>query len=150
MPSWANGSFYTSGPSKFEMGDVKLGMAVDGFGRFNKFEINDGKVNFSSKMLDSKWLELCESKNDIEPRLLFSETSPPRMRSHIPGMNMYYEQKYGDNIFVQMIAMPDKKTFVATTDEPVPLVLDPVTMKSKGMLKWDDKVACVMGITHPK
>ena len=103
-----NGSFYTSGPSQFEMGDVKLGMAVDGFGRFNKFDFKDSEVTFTSKMLDSKWLKLCKDKNDIEPNLLFAETDPPRKRSKIPGMNMYYSSKYGDNIFVQLMEMPDK------------------------------------------
>lgn len=150
MPDWMNGSFYTSGPSKFEMGDVKLGMAVDGFGRFNRFEIGGGAVSFSSKMLDSKWLKLCEDKNDIEPNLLFQETTPPRLRSKIPGMNMYYASKYGDNIFVQLLQMPDKKTVVATTDEPAPLLIDPDTLSQKGMLSWDDNIACIMGITHAK
>ena len=55
MPSWINGSYYTSGPSQFEMGHVKLGMAVDGFGRFNKFDFKEGEVKLTSKMLDSKW-----------------------------------------------------------------------------------------------
>ena len=100
MPTWMNGSFYTSGPSQFEMGDVKLGMELDGFGRFNKFEFKDGEVLFTSKMLDSKWLKLCQEKNDIEPLTLFAETVPPRKRSKIPGMNMLYNKKYGDNIFV--------------------------------------------------
>lgn len=79
-------------------------------------------------MLNSSWLKLCQDKNDIEPNLLFSETVPARMRSKIPGMNMYYASKYGDNIFVQLIQMPDKKTLVATTDEPVPLLIDAETL----------------------
>ena len=116
MPSWMNGNFYTSGPSQFEMGDVSLGSATDGFGRFNKFVIKDGQVSMTSKMLDSKWHALCTEKEDIEPNILFKETNPSRMRSKIPGMNMFYASKYGDNIFVQLIEMPDKQTFVATTD----------------------------------
>jgi carotenoid cleavage dioxygenase-like enzyme len=116
MPEWLNGDYFTSGPSQFEMGDVKLGCAVDGFGRFNRFEILNGQVSFTSKMLDSTWLKLCQDKNDIEPNLLFEETTPPRMRSKIPGMNMFYASKYGDNIYVQLLEMPDKKTFVTTTD----------------------------------
>ena len=116
MPSWMNGSFFTSGPSQFEMDNVKFGTAGDGFGRFNKFDIKNGQVSLTSKMLDSKWHQLCTDKKDIEPNILFKETVPPRMRSKIPGMNMYYASKYGDNIFVQLIEMPDKQTFVATTD----------------------------------
>lgn len=46
--------------------------------------------------------------------------------------------------------MPDKKTIVATTDEPVPLLIDADTLQQKGLVSWNDKIACVMGITHPK
>ena len=113
------------------MGNVKVGMALDGFGRFNKFEFKDGEVLFTSKMLDSKWLKLCQDKNDIEPSTLFLETIPPRMRSKIPGMNMYYTSKYGDNIFVQVNEMPDK-TMVVTTDTAVPLIIDKDTLKQQG------------------
>ena len=147
MPAWMNGSFYTSGPSQFEMGEVKLGMALDGFGRFNKFEFKDGEVLLTSKMLDSKWHKLCQEKNDIEPQTLFAETIPPRKRSRIPGMNMYYASKFGDNIFVQVNEMPDK-TMVVTTDLAVPLIIDKDTLKQQGYYHWDDKIACVIGITH--
>jgi len=150
MPSWMNGDFYTSGPSVFDMGNVKLGSAGDGFGRWNRFEIENGQVHITSKMLNSKWLKLCKEKNDIEPMLLFEETVPARARSKIPGMNMYYASKYGDNIFIQLSTLPDKKTYVATTDQAIPLLMDPETLEQKGLLKWEDDVACVMGITHPR
>ena len=101
-------------------------------------------------MLDSTWLKLCQEKNDIEPNLLFEETTPPRMRSKIPGMNMFYASKYGDNIYVQLLEMPDKKTFVTTTDQAVPLIFNTETLKQEGLLHWDDKLACIMGITHAK
>ena len=149
-PSWMNGDFFTSGPSQFDMGKVHLGSAADGFGRWNRFEIENGEVHFTSKMLNSKWLKLCQDSNDIEPNLLFEETIPARMRSKIPGMNMYYASKYGDNIFIQMSTLPDKKTYIATTDQAIPLTMNPETLEQEGMLKWEDDLACVMGITHPK
>jgi len=150
MPGWMDGSFYTSGASQFEMNDVKLGCAGDGFGRFNRFQIDNGQVHFTSKMLNSKWLKLCQTEKDIEPNLLFEETDPPRVRSKIPGMNMYYATKYGDNIWIQLSQLPDKKTFISTTDQAVPLLMDPESLGQLGMLKWEDDIACVMGITHTK
>ena len=132
------------------MGKTRLGSAGDGFGRFNRFEIENGEVRLSTKLLDSSWLKLCQDSNDIEPNVLFDETVPPRLRSKIPGMNMYYASKYGDNIFIQFSQLPDKKTYVATTDEAWPLEMDPVTLKNKGKVQWQDKIGCVMGITHSK
>ena len=150
MPNWLNGDYYTSGPSKFDMGKVKFGSAADGFGRFNRYEIENGQVHFTSKMLNSSWLKLCSDKNDIEPNLLFEDTVPERMRSKIPGMNMYYASKYGDNIWVQLSALADRKTYVATTDQAVPLLMNPETLEQEGMLEWKDDMTCVMGITHAR
>ena len=132
------------------MDDVKLGCAADGFGRFNRYQIENGQIHLTSKMLNSKWLELCQTQKDIEPNLLFDETTPPRVRSKIPGMNMYYASKYGDNIWIQLSQLPDKKTYVSTTDQAVPLVIDPETLGQLGMLKWEDDIICEMGITHTK
>ena len=90
------------------MGDVKLNNAVDGFGRISRYDIKNGTISLTSKLLDSTWKDTCEKHNDIEPLVLFMETVPPRWKSKIPGMNMYYSSKYGDNIFVQLMEMPDK------------------------------------------
>ena len=46
--------------------------------------------------------------------------------------------------------MPDKQTFVATTDEPVPLIIDKDTLTQQGLFQWDDNMSCTLGITHPK
>jgi len=38
------GSFVTSGPSKYEMNDRKMTTLTDGYGRFSRIDIQDGKV----------------------------------------------------------------------------------------------------------
>ena len=81
---------------------------------------------------------------------MFAETEPPRLRSKILGVNALYSLSYGDNIYVQLIEMPDKHTFVATTDEPVPLMIDKDTLTQQGLFEWNDNLSCTLGITHPK
>jgi len=39
------------------MNEKNLTMLFDGFGRFNRFDIKDGDVNFMSKMMNTTWLE---------------------------------------------------------------------------------------------
>jgi len=91
-------------------------MLFDGFGRFNRFDIKDGEVNFMSKMMDTKYLAQSKAENTIIPGLIFGETEPPRARSKIPGMNMFYQSKYNDNNWVTMERLADDKTYVVTTD----------------------------------
>lgn len=134
LPDYVNGQYFTSGPSKFEMGDVKVDNVIDGFGRINKYDINNGTLSFSSKLINSTWKDTCEKHNDIEPLVLFMETVPPRWKSKIPGMNMKGMHDYPDNIFVQVGVQPDMKTFWTSTDQPAPLKIDPVNLTQEKLL----------------
>jgi len=53
IPSWAEGTFVTSGPSKYEMGDIKMSTLTDGFGRVSRIDIKDGKIDFKSKLMET-------------------------------------------------------------------------------------------------
>ena len=55
LPSWLDGEFLVAGPSKFGMGNKMFDHVLDGFGRYNRFKIDNNTIKFSSKMLDSKW-----------------------------------------------------------------------------------------------
>lgn len=117
------------------MGNKKLNFILDGFGRYNKFMIEKGTVKFSSKMLNTQWLEMCEKAKDILPSFIFKETRPPRWMSEIPFVNFYY-QKYNDNNWVMPVRMPDGKTYVSMTDSPQMLKLDTETLEQLGFLEW--------------
>lgn len=132
------------------MGDVKLNNAVDGFGRINRYDIKNGTITFTSKLLDSTWKDTCEKHNDIEPLVLFMETEPPRWKSKIPGMNMKGNSDFPDNLFVQIGVQPDKTTFWASSDVPAPLKIDPINLTQEKLLKWDDNLECLLGVTHPR
>jgi len=54
-------------------------------------------------------------ENTIIPGMMFKEPYPARGRSKVPGMNMYYASKYGDNQWVTMEQLGDGQ-YVATTD----------------------------------
>jgi hypothetical protein len=73
-----DGTFFVAGPSKFGMGKKKFSYVLDGYGRYNKLEIENNTVKLTSKMLNSKWLELSTQENDIPPGFIFVETNPPR------------------------------------------------------------------------
>ena len=55
LPSWTDGVFMSSGPSKHDMNGTQINHYVDGYGRFSIFKIKDGKVTFSTKMLNSSF-----------------------------------------------------------------------------------------------
>ena len=150
LPSWMDGEFVVAGPSKFGMGNKKFNYVLDGYGRYNKLQFENNTVKLSSKMLNSKWLELSTKENDIPPGFIFVETNPPRWMSKIPFASLYYTSKYLDNNWVMPFLMPDGKTFVGMTDTPQMLQFDMETLEQKGFLEWEDGLKCNMAATHVK
>ena len=76
FPKWAEGIFVSSGPSKHYMNKTKFNHLGDGFGRFSTFNLKNGKVTFTSKMLYSNYYKNSKKEKNIIPGLLFSETTP--------------------------------------------------------------------------
>lgn len=56
---------------------------------------------------------------------------------------------HGDNNWVDMELMPDKKTFMVLTDSPNALQMDVNTLKTDGHVKWEDDLKPISGISHP-
>lgn len=123
-------------------------MLFDGFGRFNRFDIKDGEVSFMSKMMNSTWLAQSKFENTILPGLLFGEPDPPRARSRVPGMNMFYQGKYNDNNWVTMERLADDETYVVTTDTYHKLIMDPETLTTHGYKTFKDDLPCLLGVSH--
>ena len=57
---------------------------------------------------------------------------------------------YGDNNWVDMEMMPDKKSFMILTDSPNALLMDIKTLESPGRVKWEDDLSPISGISHPQ
>jgi carotenoid cleavage dioxygenase-like enzyme len=150
LPSWLDGEFLVAGPSKFGMGDKMFDHVLDGFGRYNRFKIDNNTIKFSTKMLDSKWYKGAKEENDILPGFTFKETNPPRWLSSVPFANFYYSTKYFDNNWVMPSRMPDGKTYMGMTDMPLMLEMDIETLEQKGFVEWQDSLECTMGTTHVK
>lgn len=100
LPKWLDGEFLVSGPSKFYMGNMKVNTALDGFGRYSRFNIKDGDITFNSKLMNSTWFNECEKANKIIPGMTFMHTTPERWESKIPFVNLYYSSTYYDNDWV--------------------------------------------------
>ena len=148
LPEWLDGEFIVSGPSKFYMGDMKVNTALDGFGRFNRFQFKDGEITFDSKLLNSTYFNKCEEANKIIPGMTFMETTPERWAPKIPFVNLYYATNYYDNFWVSPNRLPDGKTYVGTTDMADMAVIDIETLTSKGKMTWEDDLPCMTGGTH--
>jgi beta,beta-carotene 9',10'-dioxygenase len=54
IPDWVVGTFFRNGPGRFRFGDKLYNHLFDGMACVNKFQISNGKVYFTNKLLESK------------------------------------------------------------------------------------------------
>merc|ERR1719326_1296752 len=89
-----------------------------------------------------------------EPQqILFDYPKPKRAADWIPGISMYWcsVDKQCDNIGVMPYLMPDKKTAVYATDEPVMLQFDREDLSTGGFFNFEDTTNYkrpTLGSTH--
>ena len=98
------------------MGNRKYTMLFDGFGRYSRFDFKDGKVKFMSRIMDTKYLRKSKKENTVIPGLVFGTPKPADWRSKIPTLNLIYNKKYNDNMWVTLERLADNKTYVTTND----------------------------------
>jgi hypothetical protein len=88
---------------------------------------------------------------------LFNYPTPKRMADRVPGISMTWcnggpgmGENQCDNIGIQPMLMPDKKTAVFVTDSPNFLIFDLEDLSTKGWLEWntDDFKMVSTGATH--
>lgn len=65
IPKWVNGSLFRNGPGQFEFNNKFYSHLFDGAAVVNKFEINDGKVYFSNRHIDSVFYKKATSQKEL-------------------------------------------------------------------------------------
>lgn len=58
--------------------------------------------------------------------------------------------KHGDNNWVSMEVLADKKTFVGTTDDKIKMKIDINTLDAHDWVKWEDKNMLLTGVAHSR
>lgn len=151
LPSWVKGSFFIAGPALFEMGGIAFKSLFDGYGRTNKFEMQDGEVCYTSVWLNTSYYLAAKKLGHVGPGVLFEGTIPER--PPCPTMDPVCDlQGPMDNNWVNM--MPMGKEALMLTDAPLMVRFDLETMAVSGAYPWEDKLdwkyhRATTGSAHP-
>jgi carotenoid isomerooxygenase len=57
VPEWLNGTLFRNGPGRFRFGEKVYNHFFDGMATINKFQIINGKVFFTNKVLETNTLK---------------------------------------------------------------------------------------------
>jgi len=150
LPSWAHGDFVIGSVGVQELGDRHFVGYLDAFGKYNKFQLKDGQVCATYRMMRSGFYNESVKANTIGPGLLFYETEPARKCPwYNPACNLP-PLAPNDNTFVNTFMHGGQ--LLSLTDSPYMLTIDPESLNVTGTKKWTDKVAglaAVTGSAHP-
>jgi len=83
--------------------------------------------------------------------MLFQYPKPKRMADRLPGISMKFcSDKKCDNIGTMAFVLPDKKTFVMTTDQATMLQFNPDDLSTQSFFEFEagDYKKPTMGATH--
>ena len=67
IPEWLNGTLFRNGPGRFEYGDKSYKHVFDGQSCVHKFKIENGKVEYSNKLLETQSYQKSSKENRLYP-----------------------------------------------------------------------------------
>jgi carotenoid cleavage dioxygenase-like enzyme len=131
MPSWLSGTLVRNGPALFEAGDHPFNHWFDGLAMLHAFSFAGGRVSYANRFLRSSAYEAATREGKIR----YSEFATDPCREIFKGAAAVYTPAPIMNSSVSIAQLG--RRFVALTEEPMPVVFDPRTLKTLGVVPPD-------------
>jgi carotenoid cleavage dioxygenase-like enzyme len=145
LPHYLNGTWLIPSVGQFEMGEYSLGGLLDGFGKFNKFEVYGETLCFSSRMMSTGFYNWSKQIDRIAPEILFVDTIP---QSNFSGTQMLGGAN--DNTFVNSYQIDGQ--FFTVTDTPTVVEFNMKDLSIISNVTWKDSIDSFqlsLGSAHP-
>uniref|UniRef100_A0A7S1LN72 Uncharacterized protein n=1 Tax=Alexandrium catenella TaxID=2925 RepID=A0A7S1LN72_ALECA len=146
LPRFLKGTYLVAGPAKFEVGEYRYQAIFDGLGKMNRFEIEEGKVCYTSAWMETGTYQSAMREGRPGRGLLFEETQPPRPPCFTPLCNV---RGPNDNNWVNVIPVGDDQVLLLT-DSPQMLSMDLETLKISGRKVWSNDKGSALAPPSPE
>jgi carotenoid cleavage dioxygenase-like enzyme len=137
------GAFFIGGPAQYEMGGYTFQSYFDGYGKYNRFELSEGKVCWTAKYMNTSYYK--------EALLLgrpaegeFMGTDPPL--PHCPFLHPLCKAAGGpqDNNWVNILPSSTPGEGLLLTDSPIFVRFNYETMDTLGEYHWKDSAGGIV------
>src|SRR5829696_9282309 len=142
VPGWLTGALVRVTPAKLEVGERRLAHWFDGVAMLNRFGFADGRVSYKNRFIDS--VAYRDSKEG-EWRHGGFATDP--CRSIFKRVQSVFSPDFTDNPNVNMARLGER--YIAMTETPLPIQIDPETLDTVGRLEYADKLKAHVTTAHP-
>ncbi|MBV9212344.1 MAG: carotenoid oxygenase family protein [Actinobacteria bacterium] len=143
IPAWLTGSVVRSGPASFEPGGRSLRHWFDGLALLDRFAVQEGRVTYASRMLESDAYRAASEKGEIS----YQEFATDPCRSLFKRFVSAFSPRPTDNANVNVA--PDGHNWVAMTETPLQAEFDPRTLETVGVREYDDGLKVHHASAHP-
>lgn len=139
LPQWLEGTLVRNGPAKFHFGTQKISHWFDGLAMLHAFTFGQGKVSYRNKFLRST----IYSKAMNQANLHFMGFAQDPCKSIFKRFFSYFFPSLtpiiiqNANVNVMRIA----ESYTALTETPLPVRFDPHTLKTLGVLDFQDSLS---------
>jgi beta,beta-carotene 9',10'-dioxygenase len=129
LPAWLHGSLLRTGPAKFEVGGERMKHWFDGLAMLHRFTIDDGRVSYGSRFLESRSYRAAREQG----RIVYGEFATDPCRSLFKRVQTLFSQKalsdaLPDNANINVTKLGER--FIAMTETPLPVQFDARTLKA--------------------
>ncbi|XP_055798908.1 carotenoid-cleaving dioxygenase, mitochondrial-like isoform X2 [Salvelinus fontinalis] len=148
IPTWIRGNLLRNGPGKFEFGNQHYNHWFDGMAMLHQFKIEDGKVTYRSRFLQSD----AYKKNSERDRIMVSEFGTVAMPDPCKNFFLRFLSRFEmieatDNASVSFVKY--KGDCFVSTETNYMYRVDPESLETQDKVDWTKFIAVNMATAHP-
>lgn len=144
LPTWLTGTLLRNGPGTFRVGQQSYRHWFDGLAMLHKFSFANGRVAYANKFLETR--SYAEARRT--GRIAYSEFATDPCRSLFGRVMAVFNPQITDSAKVSLARLAEK--FVALAETPIQVEFDPETLRSVGVLTYEQPVFGSMTTVHPQ
>ncbi|MCA1731448.1 MAG: carotenoid oxygenase family protein [Actinobacteria bacterium] len=143
LPPWLRGTLFRNGPGTWEAGRDKLRHWFDGLAMLHRFGFHEGRISYANRYLRSPQYRHVRRQG----RIGYSEFATDPCRSIFKRLSSAFSPEFGSNASVNIHRLAGR--FVSLTETPLPVEFDPETLKTLGVVEYEDDVEGIGTSPHP-
>lgn len=150
FPSWISGLMCRNGPGKFDIGDDTFGHWFDPLSLMHRFKVENGKVTYQSKYLESDVYKANMEAGRIVYSGFGTTVAPDPCSTMFQNFVSFFKpanQLPGDNCNVNIWPIGDK--YYAITETSSMREIDPITLETGGRVNSSDFISIHTQTGHP-
>lgn len=128
IPEWLSGTLLRNGPGTWTAGRQPLAHWFDGLAMCRRFEIRDGRVEYTNRFLESEAYQYVREHRQLG----FREFATDPQTGPLGRLGRLAGTEFTDNASVDVCRIGDR--YLATTESPRVVEIDPETLETQGTL----------------